>query len=458
MKLDIAEAFGATDITTDAMKNAIADWYQLYYNTAVEKGEDPCQEIAFTIVSKLSKTCFSEYQATSTSNSKFVQDAINALNKKRKKAVQAALIGGESRIKPIPTKTGFRFAIVDRRNMNVFGRDGEGEITDVGTIEKSTSGNAFYTLLERRTVDGNGYLTITNKLYKSLNKGSLGQPVPLDSLPQYADMEERYVFQVPIGSIGMAPLRVPMVNCVDGSQDAVSVYAKAARLIHNININEGQLNGEFERGESRILASSDLLSDVTTGNSQIDIDRYERRKKLNAHVFTMLDGDPDEMGITIFSPQLRDQSFLARKTEYMRNVENIIGLKRGLLSEVEAADRTATEITSSEGDYALTISDLQEAWEEALKETLRLCGILGTLYHVHGAMDIDPEDIAVDWGNGVLYDRDKRWQELKDMVSMGLLMPEKAVGWYFNLPRETDADLEQIRKDYMPQVRKMMEE
>ena len=248
-----------------------------------------------------------------------------------------------------------------------------------------------------------------------------------------------------------------MVNCVDGSADAVAVYAKAARLIHNINRNEYQLNGEFDRAESRIIASSDFLTmPAVTGNDKIDELNFANRRKLQDHIFTAIDGDPEEVGITIFSPQIREQSFLDRKREYLRNVESVIGLKRGLLSEIEAVERTATEITSSEGDYALTIGELQESWKDAVMECIRLCGIFGKLYQVPEAAEVNPEEVSMDFGNGILYDRDATWQDYKDMVARGLLKPEIALAWKFGLSGETAEDLKAIRDKYMPDIENLM--
>lgn len=56
------------------------------------------------------------------------------------------------------------------------------------------------------------------------------------------------------------------------------------------------------------------------------------------------------------------------------------------------------------------------------------------------------------WGNGVLYDADKEWTDRKEMVQMGLLKPELALAWKFDLPSETEADLEAIRQKYMPEL------
>lgn len=443
------DAFKSADKTSDAMKEAIKDWFELYYQKTPTKEEDPCQQIPYTIVRKLTKTVFSEYTAGAVKEDKFIAGVLTTLDAKKKNAMDLALIGGECLLKPVPlVRAGsWRWTIVARTNILVFARDLEGNMTDIGTAEHTTSGNDYYTLLERRTVDENGYLTIRNKLYRSMNQNDIGTPVSLKTLPQYAELPDEYTFRVPIGSIGLVTVKTPVTNCVDGSHDGVSVYAAAVGLIHNINHNEAQLNGEFDRGESRVLVSADLLTR-----------REDGRKDITDHVFVGLNDDPENLGMTIFSPELRDKSFHARKQEYLRNAESIIGLKRGLLSEVEAQERTAKEITSSEGDYNLTIIDFQKMWTEAVKEAVKLCGILGQIYKIPGAHEVQDDEVSIDWGNGILYDEDKTWADYLDMVSRGLLKPEIAVGWRFGMPTETEADLAAIRAKYMPVADGMLED
>lgn len=434
-----AAAFGAADMTSAQMKAAIASWFELYFNDKKTKEEDPCQRIPYTVVRKLTKTVFSEHKVSS--DSEFVKGVLRGISEVDTTAMQMTLIGGEALLKPIPTmdKKGFVFAAVPRNNVLVFARDARGELTDIGTLEVTTVGNCFYTLLERRTVDGNGYLTIRYKLFKSYVKDALGQQVSLNTIPQYEQLQPEFTFTKPVGSIGMVRVRTPMVNCVDGSPDGVSVYAAAVGLIHNINRNEAQLCGEFDRGESRVIVSADMLSKDAEGN-----------KNLSDNIFVGLDEDPETAGITIFSPQLRDASYNARKQEYLRNVENVIGLKRGLLSEVEAAERTATEITSSAGEYNLTIIDFQNMWERAVLETVRLCGVLGQMYQIAGAHEVADDAVTFDWGNGVLYDEAKTYGEMKEMVAQGLLQPERLLGWYLNLPCDTTEERAAIRDKYMP--------
>ena len=64
----------------------------------------------------------------------------------------------------------------------------------------------------------------------------------------------------------------------------------------------------------------------------------------------------------------------------------------------------------------------------------------------HGAADAAP---SIDWGDGVLYDRARVWAEQREMVDAGLLRPELALAWYFDLPCETEAELAEIRRRFI---------
>ena len=113
---------------------------------------------------------------------------------------------------------------------------------------------------------------------------------------------------------------------------------------------------------------------------------------------------------------------------------------------------------SSAGDYNLTISDFQQMWEVAAKESLRVCDALGKMYGVQGCTGtVDPEEaLVIQWGNGILYDEDKTNQEMLAQVQAGLLKPERYLAWYYDLPNKTAEDLQKIRQDYMPEMEAML--
>ena len=420
-------AFGAADITSQAMKKAIADWYDLYYRTSCGENSDPCQRIAYTVVGKLVRSVFGEYAVSAQSD--FGRQLAAELSKVKEQAMQLALVGGECYLKPCPDQAGFSFTLVDRANVLIFGRDATGAPTDMGFVEKSQHGGRFFTLLERRRLDPAGRLIIENTLFRSRTGETLGERVSLKTHPAYAALPERYIFTQKLG-LGLARLKLPMLNCVDGSADGVSVYAAAAGLIRNLDENEAQLVGEFQRGRSRLVVSRDMLRDG----------------QLQDSLFVGLDEDPERVGITVFNPTLREGSFHARKQEYLRSIESVLGLKRGMLSDANLTERTATEISASSGEFNLTVISLQQVWQGAMEAAMAICVGLAREF----GRPWDTTAFTVDWGNGTLYDEDKRWQDYLQMVEKGLLRPEIALGWRFDMPAQTEAEQAAIREKLMP--------
>lgn len=422
-------AFGAADKTTKAMRAAIEDWFSLYYRADADSTQDPSQRIAYTVVGKLMKASFGEYRAVAADP--VCQRWLGELDHSKDTALQLAMVGGECYLKPCPTASGFRFTVIPRDRVLIFGKDPEGVPCDIGMVQTSTLDKFYYTLLERRSLDKDGCLVIENRLFRSGDRGTLGTEVSLKEHPDYAGLAARYRYQHGFGTVGLVRMKTPMLNCVDGSRDGVSVYAAVAGLIRSIDENEAQLSGEFNRGESRLIVSRDMLTDG----------------QLRDRLFVGLDEDPEAVGMTVFSPQLRVDAYLARKQEYLRNVESMVGLRRGMLSDADLQDRTATEITSSAGDFNLTVMGLQRMWQQALVDTMALCAALAEVYRMGVPEDLS---VSVDWGNSTLYDEDKTWEQYRQMVADGLLAPEVALGWRFDLPAATEAERQIIRNRYMP--------
>lgn len=348
-----AGAFGASDCSSPKMKQGILSWLRLYY------GQEQTLQLPYTIVRKLISGVFCEYDAP----------GLQALPERE--AMELALICGESFLKPIPGG----WLPVSRGNILVFRRDIWGEPTDVGLMEKTTLGRHTYTLLERRTLSRDGALTITNRLFRAQGSG-LGREVSLKSHPAYRELPGRFVYPQTMDSVGLVRIKLPMTNCIDGSREGVGIFAPAVGLIAAVEENERQLAGEFRNGQSRLVVSRDLLD----------------AGQLKDTVFVALDESPETVGITVFSPELRQKSYLERQQAYLHSVENIIGLRRGLLGQVEEIDRTATEITCSEGDYMATLRGLRQVWQAAAEKASRL----------QEQLTGQGFDTSISWGDGVL--------------------------------------------------------
>lgn len=452
------EAFGGRDVASEEMQTAIKSWIAEYFRRTPDKESDPCQRLPYTIVHKLEKGMFAEYdsnlQDKDSAKGSWMSENLTQLDLAKSTAMQWALIAGEAWLKPVPFqkdgRTFFRPQVIRRNQAVVMGRDPDGRLTSIGTSEQTSQGGSWYTLLVARTVDGRGFLTVRNKLYRSADASELGTPCELHSLSRYSELSESWVYPKPVGSVGLVPLRTPMANCVDGSLEAVSIYEPAMGLIHSINRNEAQLSREFELGQHRIVAPAEMLRTGDHGERKLDDQVFVGLQEFRAQ---------GGIGLTAFSPTLRHESYEARKQSYLKSVENVIGMKRGLLSDVQEVEKTAYEIASTAGDYNLSLIDLQRVWFDAVREYLTLCDTLGRMYHYCDDTSWDArEQLSISWGNGVLYDPDKNWSDILQMVQSEMLKPEIALAWKYDLPWETPQDLEAIREKYMPELTDMLRE
>lgn len=449
------ECFGQPDVTSQEMRDAINAWRDTYLKREGDKASDPCMRMAYVIVHKLQKGVFAEYSSDildkeKTAKGKWMDRNLSQLDLIRDSVLQWMLIGGECWVKPVPRpgpdgSTIFAPLLVHRTDAVILAREPDGRVTSIVTAEHTARGSQYYTLLERRTVDANGYLTIENKLYASFDRGTLGVRTALSKLDRYAQLPDLYTYPVPVGGVGMTPLRVPLANCVDGSMDAISIYEPAMGLIRNIDQNEKQLNDEFELARHRLIAPAEMLKTGRDG-----------RRTLDDSVFVALKDIHSDLAPTAFTPQLRDEPYERREQKYLRAIENQIGLKRGMLSDAQEVEKTAFEVASTAGDYNLSLLDLQQVWFDGVREYLTLCDTLGKMYRYcdQSAWDVT-EQLAITWGNGVLYDPDGELETDLRLVAAQLLKPEIAVARHFDQPWEDEEDLKNVREKYMPAMEEL---
>ena len=144
------QAYGAKDITTREMRNAIKEWYALYYDEKPnrEMEEDPCQRIPFVLVNKLTKTVFSEYSTGQTKGetaNEFLGAVLAGLDAVKARTMQQALIGGVSWLKPIFCRDGsVSFNVISRGNVILLERDDMDRVTSIGSAERTTAGRDVF--------------------------------------------------------------------------------------------------------------------------------------------------------------------------------------------------------------------------------------------------------------------------------------------------------------------------
>ena len=442
------DVFKAKDITSPEMLRAIMTWFSLYFDDKTDDKQDGAQRIPYIIIDGLGKAVFSEYGYSIDEgklNGKQIKATLDNLDNVRNKAFQWAGIGGEILLKPVMKRGNFVFLVINRSNMVVLARDSEGNITDLATCEitvkSEESKSVYYQLLERRTVDNQGKCTVENRLYKSDNVNDIGSSVPLGSISEYADLQPTFCFPLALDGTGLISVKMPTVNCVDGSQDGVSIYAAAVKEILKLYDHETRSQDEYDLTAPHLVASIDVQRRDKNGRL-IEIPKY---------ITPLLDEDPTEAGLQIWNPKPNQSELEARDDQIKRAIENIIGLRRGFLSKSDVQEFTATEILSTTTKMAHLIKDLQMMWESVLPETVRVCSLLAQMYNLIGWTAADPPEVVIEWGDGILYDEEKEFTRLNLMTAQGKLKDEYLLGWYYDMPTDTPEDLQAIREKYMPE-------
>lgn len=440
--ISIEQEFSMQGITSEKMNNAIQAWFSLYYNNLGDKCQvDPSSNIPYTIVDTVYKTTFGEYELSvecknvDTDKAEKIADTLESV---RAEVFQKTLIGGEVLIKPIIKDDKFLFVVIPRDCYIVMARNTEGTITSVGLIETSTNNGNYYTLLEERTVE-DGMLHIHNKLFKSSDKNTQGNRVRLQD--QYPDLED--YFTLPIDHIGMVNMKMKMVNCIDNSKDGVSIYAAATDEILSYYWHTKRTVNEYEITEPRLIASADLFREKYTRQ---DGHTGTRSKELPNYIMA-LNENPQDVGIQTFNPAPNQTQLEARANQILRSIENIIGLRRGSLSDVSSDDLTATEVRATTARFDMLIRDCETMWEECVNKIFSTCYDLGKIEL--GWKETEKPTACISWGDGVLYDADKEYTRLLTMVQSGYLKPEYllALMELHKLPQESIAE---IKESFMP--------
>ena len=102
----LAEAFGGRDVASDEMQTAIKSWIAEYFNRTPDKDSDPCQRLPYTIVHKLEKGMFAEYdsdlQDKESAKGSWMRENLIQLDLAKSTAMQWALVAGEAWLRPVP--------------------------------------------------------------------------------------------------------------------------------------------------------------------------------------------------------------------------------------------------------------------------------------------------------------------------------------------------------------------
>lgn len=317
-------------------------------------------------------------------------------------------------------------------------------------INETRKGDKFYTLLEWHNWDGTDYV-ITNELYESKTKGSLGSKVPLSDL--YPDLEETVTIQ------GLThPLFVYVKpnlanNFEPDSPLGISIYANAIDTLKSLDIAFDSFQREFVLGKRRIMVPHTAIRTVVDPETG----QMQRYFDINDEAYISYAENDTQKMIQEMAAELRIEEHISAINALLNILAAQTGFSSGTFAFTGGASvQTATQVISENSKTFRTKNSHETLIEAGIKELIEAILQLLVIYQELPA--IPDIDVTIDFDDSIAEDRQANANYYSGLVSMGLMPKLKAIMRIFDLPEEEAREwLGQIQQENGQQVPQMME-
>lgn len=315
--------------------------------------------------------------------------------------------------------------------------DDDGNIIDIAFFDQFTSGKYIYTKVERQTFSQSGKkVVIENKAFKAQIKNAdddteqeLGNEISLSSIEKWSGISEEPVIIDNVEKPLYGFFKVPLANNVDTKSPlGISIFEPAKKLIKKADEQFSRLDWEYKGGQLAIDVDPTAVT-YSEGyfGTKMEMDECQDR------LYRKLDLGSDET-YHAWTPALRDANYIAGLNFYTNKIEDMLGLARGTLSQVESEARTATEIKLLKQRTYITISAIQSALEKAILDTVYAMNVFADLYNL---VPDGEYETKIDWNDSILTDTDTELEQKLSLQTAGILSKAEVRAWYTGESIET---------------------
>ena len=308
--------------------------------------------------------------------------------------------------------------------------DDDGNITDIAFFDQFTSGKYIYTKVERQTFSQEKRMVVVeNKAFKAQIKDStddteqeLGKEIKLSSVERWSGISEEPVIIEPVDKPLYGYFKVPLANNIDmKSPLGISVFSPAVSLIQRADEQFSRLDWEYKGGQLAIDVDPTALtySEGYYGTLAVMDDVQDR-------LYRKLDMGSDDT-YQAWAPGLRDSNYIQGLNMYTNKIEDMLGLARGTLSQVESEARTATEIKLLKQRTYITVSAIQDSLEDCLLDVVYAMNMFASMYNLAPKGTYDTN---IEWKDSILTDTDTELEQKLNLQNAGILSKAEVRAWY----------------------------
>ena len=135
----------------------------------------------------------------------------------------------------------------------------------------------------------------------------------------------------------------------------------------------------------------------------------------------------------VFSPDIRDKSYIAALDYQFELLEKAIGVNKGVLSNLDTVNATATAITRSPLDTFALVGDIRRNAEKAVNAYMYAADVLA---NAAGLSAPGEWKVKYSWGFALLEDSAETWKQYLEAQGAGVLSPAELRAWLLDVGLE----------------------
>jgi A118 family predicted phage portal protein len=407
------------------MQNAIELWDLMYCNRAPWlKKDQKSAGIPASVASEIARLVTLELKSevTGSPRAEYINNIYKNVLSGLRNQVEYGCAKGSMVFKPYPSNGTIAIQYNAADSFYPITFDSNGNVIQCAFTEQYTRGKEIYTRVELHSLTDTG-VQVYNFAYLSKTGATIGIEVPLKSVRQWQDIEPTGLL-VGAKKLTIGFFKVPLANNIDpGSPLGISVFSKSTEHIKVADKRYNQIDWEYDSKEAAVHIASSLLK----YNKDQDKFEYPGGRERLYRAFEYSTGATDKPLMEPYSPDIRDQSYYHGYNEQLRRIEFDSGLAYGTLSNVQEVEKTAEEIRSSKQRSYDTVSDIQQALQNALTD------LVDAIDYWISAENLAPDgdyEISFDWDDSIKTDPDlERQQDLRDVAIGAMQLWEYRMKW-----------------------------
>lgn len=350
-----------------------------------------------------------------SSRAKLFKKVVKKLKRKMKKKVIARMLGtGGVLVVPRVANRKLYFDVISQNRLSINKKIGD-DITDCTILAEHIVKDLkhYYRWADYTLENGNLYIR-----YRSTMENS---PISIKSVQEWSNIED-----ISITNVDRMPfmyLKSPVDNRKETDDYGVPITYGCDKQISKIMKTLDQIDREFDLKQVIILMDSTMFKgDTTLSNNGL-------YKKVNSG---------DDTFHQIFDPAFRDTPLFNKLMNECALLEKEIGTSKGILTEIDTHNATATEIKKMLKDTFDIVDDIRSSIEDGLEDFVYACDVLINYF---GLAPQGEYEITEDWSYDLLEDPAQTFNQLIQGHSKSVIKDEELR--QFLKPNET---LEESKK------------